>query len=108
MTAIDTASRHVQLAGGTRHSYDALVLATGAEPVWLDIPGADRPRVHYLRTLADSHALLAKALQSKCAVVIGASFIRYLLSWQCHRGDTEHHHVYRLTAPYSQVRVTPH
>ena len=65
----------MQLVDGSRHAYDALLLATGAEPVRLDVPGSDLPHVHYLRTLADSRALVAKALTSKRAVVIGASFI---------------------------------
>ena len=39
------------------------------------LPGGDLPHVHYLRTLADSRALVAKALASQRAVVIGASFI---------------------------------
>ena len=73
--AIDTANRRVQLTDGSQHEYGVLLLATGAEPVRLEVPGGDLPHVLYLRTLADSHALLAKALASKRAVVIGASFI---------------------------------
>jgi len=75
VASLDTKSRHVQLVDGSRHAYDALLLATGAEPVRLDVPGATLRHVHYLRTLADSRALIAKALTSQRAVVIGASFI---------------------------------
>jgi NADPH-dependent 2,4-dienoyl-CoA reductase/sulfur reductase-like enzyme/nitrite reductase/ring-hydroxylating ferredoxin subunit len=75
VTAVDTASRNVQLEDGTRHEYGALLLATGAEPVRLDVPGAHLAHVHYLRTLADGNALVARAKQSRRAVVIGASFI---------------------------------
>ena len=72
---IDTAHRHVELVDGTRHPYDALLLATGAEPVRLEVPGATLPHVHYLRTRADARALAIAAQKSKRAVVIGTSFI---------------------------------
>lgn len=75
VTRIDTESREVRLADGTHHSYGALLLATGAEPVRLNIRGADRTHVHYLRTLNDSRALVEKAKAARSAVIIGASFI---------------------------------
>jgi len=75
VAAIDVRSRYVELADGSRHAYGTLLLATGAEPMRLDTPGGDLPHVHYLRTLADSRALVASALVAKRAVVIGASFI---------------------------------
>ena len=72
---IDTKARVVEIDGQAPLRYDALLLATGAEPVHLPIPGADLPHVHYLRTLADSRALIEAAKQAKRAVVIGSSFI---------------------------------
>jgi NADPH-dependent 2,4-dienoyl-CoA reductase/sulfur reductase-like enzyme len=75
VAAIDTANRRVQLDDGTRHPFDALLLATGADPVQLDIPGSDRRHVHYLRTVADCRSIIARARTAKRAVVIGASFI---------------------------------
>src|ERR1700756_6722 len=72
VVAIHANSREVELADGSRHSYGALLLATGAEPVKLGVPGSDLPHIHYLRTLADSRALIAKATASRRGVVVGA------------------------------------
>jgi apoptosis-inducing factor 3 len=73
--AIHGNTREIELANGSRQRYGALLLATGAEPVRLGIPGSDLPYINYLRTLADSRALIAKATTASRVVVIGASFI---------------------------------
>jgi NADPH-dependent 2,4-dienoyl-CoA reductase/sulfur reductase-like enzyme/nitrite reductase/ring-hydroxylating ferredoxin subunit len=75
VVALDIAGRCVQLADGSRHTFGALLLATGTEPIRLAVPGAELPHVHYLRSPADGRALVEKALVSRRAVVIGASFI---------------------------------
>jgi apoptosis-inducing factor 3 len=74
-TKLDTASRTVHVDGRSPLSFDALILATGAEPVRLTTPGADQPHVHYLRTLRDSRSIIGAAGGATSAVVIGASFI---------------------------------
>ncbi|MCY0387981.1 FAD-dependent oxidoreductase [Robbsia sp. Bb-Pol-6] len=79
VTAIDRAANDVVTATGERFAYDALLLATGAQPRRLDVPGADLPHVHYLRSLDDARGLIAAASAASPhpprVVVIGASFI---------------------------------
>ena len=75
VTAIDAVTREVVIADGSKIGYDRLLLATGAEPVRLPLPGMDLPHVHTLRTLADCRALIARATTARRAVVMGASFI---------------------------------
>jgi NADPH-dependent 2,4-dienoyl-CoA reductase/sulfur reductase-like enzyme/nitrite reductase/ring-hydroxylating ferredoxin subunit len=75
VTAIDIRSHHVALADGSKIAYDRLLLATGAEAVRPSIPGADRPHVHTLRSLADCRRIIELAKTARRAVVLGASFI---------------------------------
>jgi len=72
---IDAKGNAVTLKDGSSVPYDRLLLATGAEPVRLQIPGADLPHVHTLRSLADCRAIIKASDGAKRAVVIGASFI---------------------------------
>src|SRR5215472_1103521 len=73
--AIDVAGRRVVLDGGEEIAFNKLLLATGAEPIRLQVPGVDLPHVRTLRSLADSRDLIARAHKGSRAVVLGASFI---------------------------------
>jgi 3-phenylpropionate/trans-cinnamate dioxygenase ferredoxin reductase subunit len=73
-TALDARAKRLFLNDGSTRDFGALLIATGAEPVTLDLPGAGS-RVHYLRTLADARAIIAAAESARRAVVLGASFI---------------------------------
>lgn len=75
VVAVDPASRAIRLSDGSIRKYGALLLATGADPVKLTVPGADKPHVHYLRSLADSRGIIAAAQSARRVVVVGASFI---------------------------------
>jgi NADPH-dependent 2,4-dienoyl-CoA reductase/sulfur reductase-like enzyme/nitrite reductase/ring-hydroxylating ferredoxin subunit len=75
VSALDPKAKELTLGDGSTVKFDKLLLATGAEPVKLDIPGAGKSHVRTLRSLADSRAIIAAAKSAKRAVVIGASFI---------------------------------
>ena len=74
--AIEPKVRRIRLDDGQTQEYGALILATGATPVRLSAEmERSAPPVRYLRTFADSKAIIAGAANAKCAVILGASFI---------------------------------
>jgi NADPH-dependent 2,4-dienoyl-CoA reductase/sulfur reductase-like enzyme/nitrite reductase/ring-hydroxylating ferredoxin subunit len=73
VTAIDLVKQSVAIADGSAVSYETLVLATGAGPIMLEVPGAEA--IMYLHTLADAVGIVGKAKGRRNAVVLGASFL---------------------------------
>jgi NADPH-dependent 2,4-dienoyl-CoA reductase/sulfur reductase-like enzyme/nitrite reductase/ring-hydroxylating ferredoxin subunit len=75
VSSLDVAGKNVKLENGRTQGFDALLIATGADPVRFEIPGAVESRIHYLRTFADSRAIVARAADARQVAVIGAGFI---------------------------------
>ena len=75
-TALDRAAHEVELSTGERVRYDKLLLATGASPRRLEVPGSSLQGIHYLRSMADSAALRGVlAHGGRRVVVAGAGWI---------------------------------
>lgn len=72
---IDRSAHSIRLADGQRVHYDVLVLATGANPRRLDIPGSSLQGVHYLKTLSDARKLQEGFQLGQRLCVIGGGYI---------------------------------
>jgi NADPH-dependent 2,4-dienoyl-CoA reductase/sulfur reductase-like enzyme/nitrite reductase/ring-hydroxylating ferredoxin subunit len=72
---LEPSSHRIRLDDGSTREYQMLLLATGATPVRLPPQVNPANNVHYLRTLADSKAIIAASAEARRAVVLGASFI---------------------------------
>jgi len=75
VVAVDRVAAEAVLDDGTRLPYDDLVLATGASPRRLDVPGADLPGVRYLRRIEDADRLLAAFGDARRLAVVGGGWI---------------------------------
>jgi NADPH-dependent 2,4-dienoyl-CoA reductase/sulfur reductase-like enzyme len=75
VTALDTKAKTVRTNPGSVFSYDALLLATGADPITIPVEGAESSQIFFLRSFAESKLIVERAGKAKKAVVVGASFI---------------------------------
>jgi apoptosis-inducing factor 3 len=107
VSAVDTARRFVRLDGGKQIEFDALLLAMGAEPVRLNIPGAMESQVCYLRSFADSQVILTKAASARRVVVVGASFIGLEVAASLRMRNIEVHVVGPEKVPMTRVLGEP-
>jgi 3-phenylpropionate/trans-cinnamate dioxygenase ferredoxin reductase subunit len=75
VTAVDTKASEVETASGERIVYERLLLATGAAPRRLALPGSDLEGIHYLRRVDDADAIHTAVSGSAPVVVVGAGWI---------------------------------
>jgi len=106
VASIDVTEKRVRMEGGATHSFDALLLSTGAEPVRLDLAGKPEIPVHYLRTFDDSKAIIGSLRSSTKrmrALVIGASFIGLEVAASLRARELEVHVVAPEKEPLEKV-----
>ncbi len=102
-TAIDPGKHRVTLGDGASLGFAKLLIATGAEPIRLEVPGAELPHVRTLRSLADSRAIMARAGSGSRAVIVGASFIGLEAAAALRHRNVEVHVVAPETRPMERV-----
>ena len=102
--ALDPSAKRVQLDDGSKLEYGALLLATGASPIRLgkDVDSGATP-VHYLRSLADSRAIIAAAAGARRVAVLGASFIGLEVAASLRARDLEVHVIAPDPLPLQRV-----
>jgi len=101
--SLDLASRTVTLESGRDVAYERLVIATGAAPRRLPVPGADLDGVSTLRTLDDSLALREAADSARRVVVVGTGFIGLEVTASLRARGVEVTIVDAATAPFQAL-----
>jgi 3-phenylpropionate/trans-cinnamate dioxygenase ferredoxin reductase component len=104
--SVNVAGRELALDDGERLRYDRLLLATGAEPRRLSIPGGDLDGVLYLRSVADCDALRARLDRGGAVVVIGAGWIGAEVAASARQRGLEVTVIDPLTVPLERVLGT--
>lgn len=87
--AIERATKQVRLAGGDALPYDRLLLATGASPRRLNVPGADGGHVVYLRTHDDALRIRSRFRPGASVAIVGGGFIGLELAAAARQRDAE-------------------
>jgi NADPH-dependent 2,4-dienoyl-CoA reductase/sulfur reductase-like enzyme/nitrite reductase/ring-hydroxylating ferredoxin subunit len=106
VTGLDPQRKEITLSDGRRERYGALLIATGATPIRLGIPGGSLPHVVVLRTLADCNALIARLGNARQCVVVGAGFIGLEAAAALRIRGLEVHVVMRGAHPMERVLGT--
>jgi 3-phenylpropionate/trans-cinnamate dioxygenase ferredoxin reductase component len=75
VAAIEPTAHTITLDSGEELGYQKVLVATGGRNRRLEIPGADLPGIHYLRTVAECDAIKREARPGRRAVVVGMGFI---------------------------------
>jgi NADPH-dependent 2,4-dienoyl-CoA reductase/sulfur reductase-like enzyme/nitrite reductase/ring-hydroxylating ferredoxin subunit len=98
---IDVNTKTVDLSDGRALSFDTLLIATGASPIRLPIPGGER--ISYLRNLTDCRAIIEKTGSARSAVVIGAGFIGLEVAASLVKRGLDVHLIGREALPLERV-----
>jgi NADPH-dependent 2,4-dienoyl-CoA reductase/sulfur reductase-like enzyme len=73
--SVSPTEKHIELSSGEQVGFEKLIIATGARPRTLNVPGSGLDGIYYLRTLRDSVRIRERSGSAKQAVVVGGGFI---------------------------------
>jgi 3-phenylpropionate/trans-cinnamate dioxygenase ferredoxin reductase subunit len=107
VSSLDLGARTLRLTDGGERGFDQLLIASGAAPRTLDVPGADLDGVFTLRTLDDSTRIREAAKDARHGVVVGAGFIGMEVAASLSQLDLEVTLVHRGKGLFEILRARP-